>query len=180
MTKCLAIAAIGTFILSACSPNGAFTVTKPSEVSISSALVDVATGLEGFRNINSKSGTNNGLLLDEVTLTLNLSVSRSDSRQLVVDTKNIAAPALSGGTLGVQGTFGNQASAGRSNTIVVKFKNLGTAALNDTGKQIPLPPDIVLYSYGPVQSDGQAENIRVIDCNKLSVAERNARCPSRN
>jgi hypothetical protein len=93
-------------------------------------------------------------LLDEVTITLNVTNSRSGSNKLVIDTKNIAPPALAGGSVG--GSFSSEQSGKneRSNTIVLKFKNKYTASLNDAGKKpgVIVEPGFVTYGLGPIGS----------------------------
>jgi hypothetical protein len=136
------------FLLVSCGPTAQFLGSPPDELTVQNALADVGNGLAEFRAINAESGGNSGLLLDEVTITLNVTNSRSGKNELVIDSKNIAPPALSGGNVG--GSFKSEQSGKneRSNTIVLKFKNKYTASLNEIGKKGPGPNDTYLYSYG--------------------------------
>ncbi|MFT4014104.1 MAG: hypothetical protein QM682_12015 [Paracoccus sp. (in: a-proteobacteria)] len=86
--------------LSSCGPQSSFLGQKPDTVTVDAALTDIANGLTSFRAINERAGVNNGLLLDEIELTLNITSSRDGSNKIVVDTKDVSPPVLSGGTLG--------------------------------------------------------------------------------
>ena len=136
------------FVLSSCGTSGSFLGPPPQEITVEDALSDVGRGLSSFKSINAAAGSNNGLLVDEVTVTLNVTASRSGKDGLVIDTKNIAAPALGGGTGAASFTSGREGKNERSNTVVVKFKNRYTAALNEGGKK-GIDPGTTTYIYAP-------------------------------
>jgi hypothetical protein len=107
----------------------------PGEVTVESAVTDVARGLASFNQINKANGINSGLLVDELTVNLKLAASATDSSKLVVD---LARPTTAIGLAGrVSGNseFSQGSNADLENTVQLKFKNINTAALNDVGKK---------------------------------------------
>ncbi|MEM6890317.1 MAG: hypothetical protein AAF636_19605 [Pseudomonadota bacterium] len=123
-----------TLCLSACGPGGPLSIVDPSEVTVQAALADISSGLSQFRTANAKSGANTGLLVDEVTVTLNLKASATDSTKLVIDTKDVRPPVLAGGNLSSSAEAGRVAVGERSNTVTIRLKNVTTAQLNSLGQ----------------------------------------------
>ncbi len=116
-------------------------VAKPSEITVQAALEDVANGLAEFKKKDIEGKRNYGLLVDEVTVTLNLTAAANDSTKLVVDAGNIKPAGLAGGTANVNYEYINASNASKGNNVTIKMKNIYTAALNEQGKGAKISVD---------------------------------------
>jgi hypothetical protein len=96
-------------------------VTKPSDITLESAMTSVGAGLKAMKE--AEGGTRTGLVPSEVTVAFNVTVSASDSKKLAVSASTVPATPLpvSGG---VTGELGTSVSAARGNVITIKFTNV--------------------------------------------------------
>lgn len=120
-------------MLAGCASMRPVDVAKPSEVTIQSALRDVALGLQEFRSLNIANKTNYGLLVDEVTIILKVTASAKDSSKLVVNVSDVKPAFIAPGILKSDLTFDGSSDGTRDNTITIKLKNMYTAQLNARG-----------------------------------------------
>ncbi|MES0110149.1 hypothetical protein [Mesorhizobium sp. M0013] len=106
-------------------------VADPKAITLNAALIDVADSLNDMRS-RTANRDKFGLLVDEVTVTFNVSSKATDTGKLAVSVANIP---VGGGVLGASGENTLVAEGNRGNQITVKFKNLATADLSKGDKQ---------------------------------------------
>lgn len=128
----------------------------PSDITLKSAIIEVADALYAAHE-DAAGRKRLGLLVDEATVEFNVAAKSTN--------KTTSGGEVGGVPLGVGGalklSIANEAYAegSRSNKITVKFKNIGTAALNPTGAALyerclknPAQDDCpVIYSRPPAK-----------------------------
>ena len=110
--------------LGGCTTLSPQSVVSPSEISVADALRSVGTGLVGLKEELDKGKIKTGLLVDEVTLTLNLTSKATDTKTLAVDiSKTLAtgAAGVGGKLLGLSSV--ETAEGSRGSVLVIKLKN---------------------------------------------------------
>lgn len=131
---CQAARTISAMALSAaagCATMPPQRVTPADEVTLPKAMEAIACALKTYQNELSRLRLNTGGILDEAKVTLVLKASATGSNELVVDAK----PTFQGfSAFGVSSTNRLENTGSRDNTIVLTFKHLYTASLNDPGK----------------------------------------------
>lgn len=170
--------------LAGCASMRPVDVAKPSELTVDQALLDVATGLNNFRQQARQAKTSYGLLVDEVTVDLNVTASATDSSKLVIDAANIAPSVLAGGTLGGSVTAEAGSTAERGNKIIVKLKNVYTAELNAQAlkQQItPAPNGQIVIGNLPLMSQPPGSGLLparrgTVQCNDIQGGDNRQAC----
>lgn len=137
-------------------------VNKPSEITLVEAMKQVGQGLAAMREEQGDIRT--GLIAESAEVTFKITADSKSGGELKVD---LAAPAVSDG-VGVSGGLSGERSGGRSNTVIIKFKNLltlpkdtigymaATAQVNETVKSgsgakspiVVLPENMTNWPYG--------------------------------
>jgi hypothetical protein len=146
----LGLCVISTCV-SACGYRSVYDVAKPTDITIDKAMQDVGAGLGNMKSALDAKGLNTGLLVDEVTMTLNVSAAADRTGKLVLDASSpvLIGPSPGSAKIGVEETSSDKAL--RSNQIQVKFKNWYTAALNAEAKGVKQSPP-VLFDEPAVQT----------------------------
>lgn len=123
-----------------------YDVAKPSEVTVDHALADVGRGLASMkREMNAGGLARAGVLVDEITLDLNVTASADRTGKLVVDMSSpIELTSAGAGNLKANSESTSSDKASRSNKITIKLKNWYTASLNQQGQKNSGRPDDVL------------------------------------
>ena len=134
-----------TFLLmfvTGCASTAPFAVTSTSEITVESALKSVASGLAAFKKELDLQEFKTGLLVDEVTLNLNLTAKSSETSTLAVDiSKAIAkdAAGIGGKLFGYSNVEVNEGT--RGSTLTIKLRNSAILKLENPKKledQTPL------------------------------------------
>ena len=118
--------------LGGCTTLSPQAVVSPSEISVADALRSVGSGLVGLKDELNKGGFKTGLLVDEVTLTLNLTSKATDTKTLAVDiSKTLAtgAAGIGGKFLGL--TSVESAEGSRGSILVIKLRNSAVVKLEN-------------------------------------------------
>lgn len=151
------LAVLGLFVssifLTACSGyHSVYDVAKPTDITVGEALKDVGTGLGNMKAAMNSQGLNTGLLVDEVTMTLNVSASADRTGKLVLDASSpvVLGPSPGSVKVGAEATSSDKAS--RSNQIQIKFKNWYTAALNPEAKGVKQGTPVLFDEPAAVQN----------------------------
>ncbi|WP_165677858.1 hypothetical protein [Metapseudomonas otitidis] len=100
---------------------------KPSDITLVAAMEQVGAGLAKMREAQGDLKT--GLVAESAEVTFKITADSKRSGSLKVD---LSAPAVSEG-VGVGGTLGAENTAGRSNTVTIKFKNILTLPKETVG-----------------------------------------------
>ena len=118
--------------LGGCTTLSPQAVVSPSEISVADALRSVGTGLVGLKEELDTAKIKTGLLVDEVTLTLNLTSKATDTKTLAVDiSKTLAtgAAGVGGKLLGLSSV--ETAEGSRGSVLVIKLKNSAVIKLEN-------------------------------------------------
>ncbi|MBZ9854890.1 hypothetical protein LB566_13860 [Mesorhizobium sp. CA13] len=102
-------------------------VADPKAITLNAAMIDVADSLNDMR-ARTRGRDNFGLIVDQVTVTFNVSSQATNTGKLAVTASNIPVAA---GILGASAENTLVATGNRGNQIIITLKNLATA---DTSK----------------------------------------------
>ncbi|MFB2567263.1 hypothetical protein [Rhizobium sp. IMFF44] len=128
MRKAFTILTLSSLVLASCASFTPAQVAKPSDISLDTALNDVATSLHTLqRKYAGKEKI--GMMVDEVQVQFAIAVTAADSGKVQLNVADIPVGATSG-TLGGSAEHDQSSSANRGNTISVTFKNVATADLS--------------------------------------------------
>ncbi|SCB41689.1 hypothetical protein [Rhizobium multihospitium] len=128
MRKAFAILTLMSSALASCASFTPAQVAKPSDISLDSALNDVATSLHKLqRKYADKEKI--GMMVDEVQVQFAIAVTAADSGKVQLNVADIPV-GTAGGTLGASAEHDQSSGANRGNTITVTFKNVATADLS--------------------------------------------------
>ncbi len=101
-------------------------VADPPTITLKTALIDVADSIDALRQRTSQR-QKAGLLVDEVTVTFDVSSKATDGNKLGITTTNIPIGNAVGG---LSGELSSASEGNRGNQIVVKLKNVATADMS--------------------------------------------------
>lgn len=128
MRKVFAIVALMSGALANCASFTPEQVAKPSDISLDTALNNVADSLHRLQDkyANKKKI---GMMVDEVQVQFDIAVAASNGGQAQLNVAQVPLGAA-GGTLGASAQHQESANANRGNTITVTFRNIATADLS--------------------------------------------------
>ncbi|AYG59020.1 hypothetical protein [Rhizobium jaguaris] len=128
MCKVFAILTLMSSALASCASFTPAQVAKPSDISLDTALNDVADSLHRLQK--KYAGKDKiGMMVDEVQVQFAIAVTAGDTGNVQLNVADVPI-GTAGGTLGASAGHGESSSANRGNTITVTFKNVATADLS--------------------------------------------------
>ncbi|SCB27316.1 hypothetical protein [Rhizobium hainanense] len=128
MRKAFSILTLISPVLASCASFTPAQVAKPSDISLDTALNDVATSLHKLQH--KYAGKEKiGMMVDEVQVQFAIAVTAADSGKVQLNVADIPVGAA-GGTFGASAEHDQSSSANRGNTITVTFKNVASADLS--------------------------------------------------
>jgi hypothetical protein len=107
-------------------------VADPGEITLDSALMQLANGLNNMRD-QTRARDKLGLIVDEAEVTLNISAKATKEGQLTLSASQIP---IASGLLGLTASEKLSNEGTRGNTIVIRFKNIATADLSKGDRRL--------------------------------------------
>ncbi|BCH63674.1 hypothetical protein RvVAT039_08900 [Agrobacterium vitis] len=124
--KKITVILLYSVFLSSCGTSTPKQIADPSNITLRTAIFDVATTLRDVKDI-SPPDKKTGLMADEATVTFNIAASSKTTNNAELKISDVRlAEGIIGGTLGSQ----NITEGSTGNQIVVKFKNITTADMS--------------------------------------------------
>lgn len=113
-----------TILLTGCSSLKPEAVVTKSDITVEDALASVGRGLGQLKQELAQQNINTGMIVDEVTLTLNLTAKASEEGKLAVDiSRTLASGAAGLGGKVLDASIERAAEGARGSTLVIKMRN---------------------------------------------------------